>query len=295
MSTESPNIVRLRFEPELLEALRRELALIATRRVNDVLEAVHRDLAEDRRDRVLDPTGQQVEPAAWILLVGEEPLERESLAEDRRRLGRGQRRRGVEEAERLGEVAVEPVAELVRQREHRAAVTRVVHEDVRVHSRNVRRTEGAGPLAVARRRVDPALAEEALDDVARLGREVRERIQHELGGVGPAHMRGVVRERRHAVVEREPVEPEEASLQRVVALDDVVAVHDGVDERLHGLVGGVVREVARRDPGLVAAEAVVDRLVDGDRVEDEVRVRSPGSSATVTASEARRRSSRSAE
>ncbi len=80
---------------------------------------------------------------------------------------------------------------------------------------------------------------------------------------------GSSRERRHAVVEREPVEPEEARLQRVVALDDVVAVHDGVDERLHGLVGGVVREVARRDPRLVAAEAVVDRLVDGDRVEDE--------------------------
>ncbi len=82
-------------------------------------------------------------------------------------------------------------------------------------------------------------------------------------------MRRVVGERRHAVVEREPVEPEEARLERVVALDDVVAVHDRVDERLHGLVGGVVRQVARRDPGLVAAETVVDRLVDGDRVEDE--------------------------
>ena len=167
---------------------------------------------------------------------------------------------------------MEPVSELVRQREHRAAIARVVHEDVRVHSRHVRCTEGAGPLAVARRGVDPALAEEALDDVARLGREVRERAQHELGSVGPAHMGGVVRERRHAVVEREPVEPEEARLERVVALDDVVAMDDRVDERLHGLVGGVVREVARRDPRLVAAEAVVDRLVDGDRVED-VRAR----------------------
>ena len=113
------------------------------------------------------------------------------------------------------------------------------------------------------------LAEEALDDVARLGREVRERVQHELGRVRPAHVGRVVCERRHAVVERQPVEPEEASLERVVALDDVVAIHDRVDERLHGLVGGVVRKVARRDPCPVSAKTVVDRLVDGNRVEDE--------------------------
>ena len=34
-----------------------------------MLEAVHRDLAKYRRDRVLDPPGQQVEPAARVLAL----------------------------------------------------------------------------------------------------------------------------------------------------------------------------------------------------------------------------------
>ena len=83
------------------------------RHVHGVLEAVHRDLAIDRRDRVLDPSGQEVE-AALGLLGREQPLEGERLAEDGCGLGRRQRRGRVEEAERGGEVSVEAVPELVR-------------------------------------------------------------------------------------------------------------------------------------------------------------------------------------
>ena len=102
-----------------------------------------------------------------------------------------------------------------------------------------------------------------------LGGEVRERAQDDLRRLVPPDLGRVVRERGHAVVEGEPLEPEQLRLQRVVALDDLVATDDGVDERLHRLVGRVVREVARRDPGRVAAQPVVDRAVDGDGVEDE--------------------------
>ena len=73
----------------------------------------------------------------------------------------------VEQSERLGEVSVQAVAELVGEREYRAPVAREVHEDVRVHARHVRRAERARALVLAHRRVDPALAEEALDDVSR--------------------------------------------------------------------------------------------------------------------------------
>src|SRR5437588_5242772 len=50
--------LRLALRPELAEALYRELALLATLRVNEVLEAVHRDLAEDGGDHVLELLGQ---------------------------------------------------------------------------------------------------------------------------------------------------------------------------------------------------------------------------------------------
>ena len=140
--------------------------------------------------------------------------------------------RRVEEPERLGEVAVQPVTELVRQREHRATVARVVHEDVRVHARDVRRAEGAGPLAVARRRVDPALVEEPRDD--RLPSRSRSRRRRRARAASPRPTRPASCPRRAAPYgrRRETVEPEQLRLQRVVALNDVVAADDRVDERL---------------------------------------------------------------
>jgi hypothetical protein len=79
-----------------------------------MLEAVHRDLTERRRDRVLDPAGEKVEAAARVVLVGEQALERERLAEHRGRLGRRQRRRRVEVPERLRAGGSRPPEELAR-------------------------------------------------------------------------------------------------------------------------------------------------------------------------------------
>ncbi len=257
-----------------------ELALLATLRVRRVLEAVHRDLAERRRDRVLELAGEQVEPLARVVLGGEKPLERERLAEHRGGLGRRQRRRRVEVSERLRQRPVERVADLVGEREDRATVARVVHEDVRVHARDVRGAERAVALVGSHGRVDPALVEESLDGVPRLAREVGVRADDDLARLVPRRLRGVLGDGREAVVVLEPVETEQLRLESVVALRHVVARRRSVDQRLHRLVGRLVREVPRGDPGRVAAQPVVDPLVDEDRVEDgraraQARLRAP--------------------
>src|SRR6185437_9426395 len=95
----------LRLEPELGEPVRRKLARAATLVVRSVLVPVHRDLPERRRDRVLDATREQVELAARVVLLGEQRLEGERLAEDRCRLGCRQRGGRVVEAERLCQYA----------------------------------------------------------------------------------------------------------------------------------------------------------------------------------------------
>ena len=61
---------------------------------------------------------------------------------------------------------------------------------------------------------------------------------------------------------------QELALHPVIADADVVAASDGVDERLHRLVRRLVGEVARADPAGEAADAVVDRLLLQDHVED---------------------------
>ena len=72
------------------------------------------------------------------------------------------------------------------------------------------------------------------------------------------------------------VEPEQLRLERVPPLRDVVARLHRVDERLHRLVARLVGQVAARDPGRVAAQPVVDRLVDEQRVEHERARAQPG-------------------
>ena len=118
------------------------------------------------------------------------------------------------------------------------------------------------------RGVDPAVVEESLDSRSRLAREIAVRLGDDAARLLPGRLRRVVGDRREAVVVLELVEPEELRLEAVVPLWHVVARGGGVDERLHGGVGRLVREVARRDPGRVAAEPVVDPLVHEDRVED---------------------------
>ena len=157
-STESPSIACLRVVPQLAEPLDRQLALFAPRGVHRVLEAVHRDLAEHRRDLILEVRREQREPLGRIGDRLEEAAERDGLAEHRRGLRERERRRLVEHALPAREVRVQAVAELVREREHVAAARRPVEQQVRVMRRHRVRAERARTLARARRRVDPGLS-----------------------------------------------------------------------------------------------------------------------------------------
>ncbi len=91
----------------------------------------------------------------------------------------------------------------------------------------------------------------------------------------------VARDRGRAVVVGDAVEPEQLGLQRVPAPRDVVGALDGLDEGLHGLVAGLVGEVARRQPGREPAQPIVDGLVVQQRVEQigagaQARLERPG-------------------
>ena len=171
---------------------------------------------------------------------------------------------------------MQAVPELVRERQDRSAVARVVHQHVRVHARNRRGAKRAGSLVRAHGPVDPVVVEEARDDRAGLVRELAVRIDDDPPRVVPRDLPRVRRDRRRTVVVLEPVDPEQPGLEPVVALRDVVARRRRLDERVDRLVRRLVREVAGRDPGRIAAHAVVDRLVQEDGVEDERARPEPG-------------------
>ena len=125
-------------------------------------------------------------------------------------------------------------------------------------------------LAVARRCVDPALVEEARDDVAGFAGEVGESVEDELLRLRPLDLRRVLGERRHAVVEGKAVEPEQLGLQVCSS-----AARRRSGRRRRRSSASTASSVVSFDrlraeiQVRVSTEPVVDRLVDGDRVEDE--------------------------
>ena len=172
--------MRLRRGPQLAEALDRQLPRLAALGVHRVLEAVHRDLAEHRRDLVLEVRREQREPFLRVGDLLEQATERDRLAEHRRGLGQRQRRRLVEDALAAREVRVQAVTELVREREHVAPARGPVQQHVRMVRRHRVRAERARALPGPGRRVDPRAVEEALRGVGELARERAVRVEHEL-------------------------------------------------------------------------------------------------------------------
>ena len=100
--------------------------------------------------------------------------------------------------------------------------------------------------------------------------------EHELLGVLPVDGLVVLRDGGHAVVVGELVDAEQLRLEAIPAARDLVAVAHRAQQRLDGLVGGLVGEVARGEPVVVVAQAVVDGLVVQQRVEDERARAQPG-------------------
>ncbi len=262
-----PEQLLLRLGPQRVDPVDRELALLAPRGVDQVLEAVHRHLAEDGRDRALDRLGEQAQPGLRRRRLLEQAAEDERLAEHARGLGERQRRGEVEDALRPGQRGVDAVAELVGQDEHVAPPRRVVEHHVGRGARHRVGAERAAALAGAHRGVDAAVVEEGARGVRHLRREAGERVEHHRLGVRPRHLELLVGHRGHAVVVRDPVDAEELRLQPVPAARQLVAAADRLDQRGHGLVRGLVGEVAGGQPVRVGAQAVVDHLVGQQRVE----------------------------
>ena len=143
----------LTLNPSLRDVLDGELALAAAARVDEVLEAVHRHLPEDGRDRIVDPSGEQFEPLRVAAGLRQQPLEHERLSEHRCGLGDRQRRALMKDALLLRQRRVQPVPELVRDRQHVTAARRVVEHHVRDarRTRSRRRRRRACSRARARR------------------------------------------------------------------------------------------------------------------------------------------------
>ena len=225
-----------------------QLALLAARGVDEVLEAVHRDLAEDGRDRALDVLGEQRQPRGRRLGGVEQAAEDERLAEHRRGLGERQRRVLLEDAARPGERRVQAVAELVGEREDVAAARRSVEQHVRVHGRDRVGAERAAALAGPHRRVDPVLVEEAPGRVAAASAEKSSKdVEHDVARLVPLDPASSSRSTaRCGRSRRAGRRPSRRALSAVPALREVVAAAHRLDERLDRLVAGLVGEVAAR-------------------------------------------------
>ena len=161
------------------------------------------------------------------------------------------------------------VAELVGQGQCVAPAARPVQHDVRVVAGDGVGAEGAGPLAGGGRRVDPALVEEAAADAGQLRGEGVVGVEHQLRGVGPTERAVLGGHGAVPVVVGQAVEAEQPGLDPVPALGQVVAALHRVDQRGDRRVAGLVDQVARGQPVVVVAEAVVRGLLEQDGVQDE--------------------------
>jgi len=111
---------------------------------------------------------------------------------------------------------------------------------------------------------------------SRLGREAGVGAEHQLTGLCERE-RDLLGEHRCGPVEvGDSLDPEQLGLEPIPPLGDREAPAHRLDERHHRLVGGLVGEVARRQPVRIGAQAVVDRLVVHERVVDERAGPQPG-------------------
>jgi len=188
-----------------------------------VLEAVHRDLAEDGRERVFDLVAEHRQPHLRIGFLLHHGAEDQHLAKGRGHLGGGQRGVGLQHPLLAREVLVHAVAQLVGQRHHVAGAAGVVHEHVRVHRGDRAGAVGAVALVGLGRRVDPRLAEELAGDVGHLGMEAPVGVQHHLARAVPLVTAFGGGQRRVAVIIGQAVQAQDRALERVIAGHDVVA------------------------------------------------------------------------
>ncbi len=162
------------------------------------------------------------------------------------------------------------MAELMREHQHVPALAGEVDEDVGMQGRGDLVGVGTAALVRPQGSVDPILVEELGAQLAHPRREGPVGVEDDVSGLLPADLRLRAAQGRVAVPVVEGVDPQQLLLERVVALGDVVARGDGLDQRFDRAVGSLVGEVAVGDPVGVAAQAIVNRLVSQDGIEDEL-------------------------
>ena len=225
-STASPSSSSCDSRPQLAEALDAP-ARPRSRRVgvDEVLEAVHRHLAEHRRDRALDALGQQRQARLRRRRLLEQPAEDDRLAEHGRGLGHasaawpcGRRPGGRASA------ACTPWPSSWASVSTSRRLRRVVEHHVRVRRTGPcrRRTRRRACRAAPARR-SSARRRSARTSSPSSARERRVGVEHEVARLGPGTVSSVVGDRGHAVVVGEPVEAEQPRLEAVPAARQLVA------------------------------------------------------------------------
>ncbi len=159
----------------------------------------------------------------------------------------------MERSLRAGERLVHAVPQLVCKRQHVAAFTRVVEEDVGMVIRHRRCAESAWDLAGPRWNVDPSFLEEPAGEPTELPRERGVAIQHHVPSVVPLDLYVVLCYRGHPVVVGQLLDAEDLRLQRVPPLREAIAVSNRGDQRLDRFVRRLLREVEALQPVVVGA------------------------------------------
>ncbi len=162
------------------------------------------------------------------------------------------------------------MAKLMGKGHHVARLAEVVQHHIGMHGRHGRVRKGTWRLAGLHACVDPALGEERLGQLRKLGRKGGIGFRDRLAGVLPPYgFRLLDRQGGVAVPDLQLVEAHPFGLQPVIPVRELgIGRNHGIPQRLHDLGLHMVRQVAPMLRRGHLAPAVVDFLFLGERVVD---------------------------
>src|SRR5690606_815013 len=163
--------ILLRRNPVLGIIVGGELARLPSRRVDAILEAVHRNLPEYGCDGVIDLTDHHREPGARRFFALKQALKNQHLPEDRRHLGRRERGVRLQHALRAGKILMNSMPELMGECLHVSDLPREVHQITGMRTGHDVVTDSATALTRSRGSIDPSLPEELARNMAYFGME----------------------------------------------------------------------------------------------------------------------------
>ena len=163
------------------------------------------------------------------------------------------------------------MAEFMRQRHDVAGFAVEIDQQIRVRGRHGRVREGATRLAGPQPGINPGIVEKRLADIGQLGREAAIGGKHGVARLRPGDGAvTVARQRRIAVPVLQLLQPEPLRLQRIIPMrQPAVAAGHSASQRVYHLVLNHVGPVAVARRARVAAPAVGDLLLLGERIGDQ--------------------------